>query len=643
MIKMSDKQWPLVIIFLFTMAIYGNSLMNDYALDDLMVIKQNSFTQKGISGIPDIFRYDSFTGFWGKEKKLVAGGRYRPFSLATFAIEKTIMGGFNPVVSHLINILLYALTGMLIFQLLSKLLKAPKNREWHLGIPFMAAMLFVAHPVHTEVVANIKGRDEIFALLFSLITLRLMVDYAGKPKFILLILANLSFFTGLLSKENTIMFVILVPVTLYFYTKLTLGRNLLLSATLLFTAALFVFIRFLVLGQVISTSIPGELLNNPFLEATTSQKFGTIFYTLGLYIKLLLFPHPLTHDYYPYHIPLIPLADLRAVIPFILYLFLIIYALVKFRQKSTVAYGIMLYLMPLIIVSNLLFPVGTFMNERFIYMSSLGFVVIAAFLISDKTSLLIASKVRSRQVILSVFITMLMLCSVKTYTRNKVWKDDFTLFTTDVNVSENSIKCNISAGGDYLKKATLETDSVKKEASFRLSLKYLEKALGLAPNSINALVLYGNLNALYLKDYKTSINQYLKVLSMNPDDNTAMKNALRVLETTDSQKEYRFKINTYLLLNKSDTGNAEIYYNLGRLYGQYAGNLDSAALCLENAIRLAPGQMHAYKDLGIIYSLRKEYNRAIDIFRTASRLDPSDVQVKQNLELTCRIMKQEKK
>ena len=157
-----------------------------------------------------------------------------------------------------------------------------------------------------------------------------------------------------------------------------------MGITLLFTATVFVFIRFLVLGYFNSTDLPKELLNNPFLEATLNQKAGTILYTLGIYIKLLFFPHPLTHDYYPYHIPLVSMADIRAIVPLFIYLGMIIYAILKINRKDFIAYGILFYMLTLFIVSNLLFPVGTFMNERFIYMPSLGFVLVIAFLISIK-------------------------------------------------------------------------------------------------------------------------------------------------------------------------------------------------------------------------------------------------------------------
>ncbi len=45
-------------------------------------------------------------------------------------------------------------------------------------------------------------------------------------------------------------------------------------------------------------------MNNPYVGASAGQKYSTILFTLLLYLKLLFFPHPLTHDYYPWQVPL---------------------------------------------------------------------------------------------------------------------------------------------------------------------------------------------------------------------------------------------------------------------------------------------------------------------------------------------------
>ncbi len=639
---LSVKFLPHLLIFLAAFLLYGNTLTNDYALDDLIVIKENTFTKKGLSGIREIFSYDSFTGFFGTEKKLVAGGRYRPLSIASFAIEYALAGGLNPFLSHLINILLFALTGSLIFIIFSRLIKSPPGKPWHLGIPFVASILFIAHPVHTEVVANIKGRDEIFALLFPLAALWLTLRYFEKKKPLMLLLANICFFFGLLSKENAIMFVIMVPLTIYFFTKIPLKDNLKVGVSFLFTALIFVFVRFLVLGYMNSGELPKELLNNPFLDATQGQKFGTILYTLGLYVKLLFFPHPLTHDYYPYHIPLVSMTDWKAVLSLGIYLFMIVYAVLKFKSKSVISYGIIFYLSTLFIVSNLLFPVGTFMNERFIYMPSLGFVIILACLIVNKLPLIIKKESAYKKTAVTLLIVILVLFSLRTYTRNRVWKDNFTLFTTDVLVSENSVKCNVSAGGDYQEKARLETDLSKQAEYYELSMKHLEKAIRIYPKASNGLLLYGNALAMYKKDYKQAIVQYLTVLDFDPYNKNAFTNALQVMGSLDNSHESEYKIRILKHLNSINPASSEVNYSLGKIYGQFKGNLDSASWFLERSINLDAGNIAAYKDLGIVYSMKGEYTRALDVFSRAEKLDPADQQIRQNILITRQAMDQKK-
>ena len=640
---LNNRYFPHLLLLCFAFLLYGNTLTHDYALDDLMVIKGNSFTQKGLSGIGEIFSYDSFTGFFGMEKKLVAGGRYRPLSIASFAVEYSLTGGLHPSISHLINILLYALTGIVIFIVFSRLFRSLDKRGWLHGIPFTAALIFMALPIHTEVVANIKGRDEIMALLFPMLALNFTLVFLEKKKAMWLILANLFFFAGLLSKENAILFTLLIPVTVWYFTKADKKRIAAIAGTLAFTAAAFVFIRFLVLGYLNSGGTTRELLNNPFLEATASQKYGTILYTLGLYIKLLFFPYPLTHDYYPYHIPLVPLSDWKALLSLAIYLFLIVLVILRYRSKDLISYGILFYLSTLFIVSNLLFPVGTFMNERFIYMPSLGFALVISFLMTQKLYNAVGPRYKPQRLVAGLLVCILAVFTVTTIARNPVWKDDFTLFTTDVKVSSNSIKCNISAGGDLQKKAGLETDSVKKTEYYAQSEMYLEKALSIYPKAINGLVLYGNVLTLYKKDYKASIGQYLKALDLDPYNNTAYTNSIQVLGYLDNTSEISYKLRVLKYLNGINPENADVNYQIGKLYGQYKGNLDSAVFFLERSVNIAPDNVPVLKDLGIVYSMRGQYERALNTFSRAQKIDPNDQQIRQNIQLTYQFMSKQPK
>jgi protein O-mannosyl-transferase len=631
------KYAPHIVIVLFCFILYGNTITLDYALDDTIVITGNSFTAKGFGGIKDIFAYDSFRGYFGKEKKLVSGGRYRPFSIATFAIEYSLFGGFKPGFSHFINIVLYAFTGILIFLIFTKLIKN-RNKAWYLGIPFLTALLFMAHPVHTEAVANIKGRDELFALLFSLLTLYQVIRFLETRKIVHLITGVASFFLGLLSKENAIMFVIIIPLTLYFFTSYPVKKIINNSLLLVATAGLFVFIRFLVLGYINSSELPPELLNNPFLNATESQHYGTILYTLGLYIKLLFFPHPLTHDYYPYHIPLVSFTDPRSLIPLLIYAALIIYSLMNLKKKGLVAYGILFYLITLFIVSNLMFPVGTFMNERFIYMPSLGYVLIVGWFFSDKLHSWIKNESSFRRISIGILAMVLFLFTVKTIARNKVWKDDFTLFSTDVLVSDRSAKCLTSAGGKYLEKAKEQTDTVLRDKYYQMSIGYLNKSISIYPTSSNSLVLLGNAIANSSRDYKKAISEYLLVLQNDPNDRFAFINTVKVLEVIDSSKDPDYKLGIYKYLSTLHSDNADILYQIGKLYGQFKGQLDTAELYFRKSISIDPNNPAPYKDLGVIYGIRRNYTMALDVLNKAASLDPNDKQVQQNLAITHRMI-----
>src|SRR3954463_13031381 len=73
---------------------YASTRKNNYALDDDIIMKQNMYVQKGFYGIGEIFANDAYKSYYesmGVEQQL-SGGRYRPLSVVTFAIEQQIFG-----------------------------------------------------------------------------------------------------------------------------------------------------------------------------------------------------------------------------------------------------------------------------------------------------------------------------------------------------------------------------------------------------------------------------------------------------------------------------------------------------------------------------------------------------------------------
>ncbi len=384
-----NEKIHLLLIFIFSLVVYSNTLWNEYAQDDAIVITDNMYTKQGLKGIPGLLSHDTFYGFFKKKgkSKLVSGGRYRPLSPITFAIEWQFFGK-NPAISHLINILLFALLGIVLYKFLLLMLMNIESNHLKILVPLFATLIFIAHPIHTEVVANIKGRDELFSLLFSLLAVIFSMKWLISKNIKYQLFAFLMFLLALFSKENAITFLAIIPLLFFMFFKVKKNQYLKILTPYLFSTIIFLAIRTMILGLDFGAA-PMELMNNPFLKIegskyvpfTFGEKFATILFTLGKYLQLLIFPHPLTNDYYPRQIPLLSFANWKVLASLFIYILLIYYAIKNINKSKIISFGIMFYIITLSIVSNIVFPVGTNMSERFLFMPSVGFSLIFGFIL----------------------------------------------------------------------------------------------------------------------------------------------------------------------------------------------------------------------------------------------------------------------
>ncbi len=600
-IFIENTKMHLIIIFFFSVVLYSNTLFNDYAQDDAIVITDNMFTKKGLSGIPGILGNDSFYGFFKKrgKAKLVSGGRYRPLSLVSFAIE-TQFFGLNPAVSHFINIVLYGLLGIVMYKLLSLMFLNVKNKKLKFFLIFVTTIAYIAHPIHTEVVANIKGRDELFAMLFSFMAVIYSIKWfrTKESKY-----RNYTFFIFLLalfSKENAITFIAVVPLIYYLFIK---GRKKSYFGILypfLLASILFLLVRTYILGLDFGNN-QMELMNNPFLKFsggtlvhfTPAEKLATVIFTLGRYILLLLFPHPLTNDYYPRQISIMNFGDWEVILSMLFYIGIIFVAFKSYKKSKVLTFSIFYYLVTLSIVSNIIFPVGTNMSERFLFLPSFGFSLL--------TGLLMYYIYIWRKSLSFVLMAILLLAySTKTFSRNKVWKDDFTLFTTDVKVSSNSAKALNAAGGSLVDAAFKEKNSVKKAKMLNQAIAYLDRALKIYPKYKNAYLIMGN--AYYFKkDYKKAIAAFEKALKLAPN----YKDAKRNLAIT--------------------------YRDAGKYYGEKKQDMQQALLYLAKALKLDDTDYEILRLNGVANAMVGNKLKAIEFFEKALKINPNNAGANLNL------------
>ncbi len=600
------------VLFAFAFLLYANTLSNRYALDDAIVITDNMFTTEGISGIPGILTKDTFYGFFKEEGKarLVSGGRYRPLSLVLFAVEVSLFGQ-QPWVGHLFNALWFGFSVVVLYWLLLRLLPVRKEPLQAFFISLAAALLFAAHPIHTEVVANIKGRDEILALLGSLSALLLSLKGYQRRQGWYTPLAGLVFFLGLMAKENAITFLAVVPLAYYFFTRA--GAGAIVRQTLPFAVAALVFL--LIRGAVLGWALGDpsiELMNNPFLKIeggryvpfSAGEKLATVIYTLGRYLQLLVVPYPLTHDYYPRHIGIMHWSDWQVWLSLLAYAGLAAYALLNIRRKDPVSFAILYFLATLSIVSNLVFPVGTNMAERLLYMPSVGFVLAAAVLLwrlakrlSPKTPPATLEQLRP-----ALVVGMLVVAgySLLTIVRNPVWKDNLTLFSTDISVSPNSAKLRNALGGELVVQSASEPDSIRKEDMLREAVGHLQEAVAIHPNYKNAYLLLGNAH-YYLGNYEEAIAYYRRALELAPGYAEANRNLAIALR------------------------------DAGRYYGEQRQDIARALQFLEQAYQMEPRDYETVRLLGVANGLSGKIWEAIRYFTEAVALEPDNAEALYNL------------
>ncbi|MEL6986626.1 MAG: hypothetical protein AAGK97_02260 [Bacteroidota bacterium] len=482
------NHWIPALLFLVGgLALYLPSLQFDYVLDDKIVITENAFVKKGLKGLKEIFTTDSFQGYFGEQKNLVQGARYRPLSIASFAIEHQFFG-LNKKVSHFFNALLYGLLCFVIYRTLVLLFNANIKTKWFFSLAFISTLLYTFHPVHIEAVANIKGRDEILSMLFSMLALLAALKFYDNKKWWYLVLSPLYFFLGILAKENAITFLAVIPVSLYFFRKTNwklIGTSLL---PLLIITGVYLALRIDVIGFLFDNSEPiKEIMNDPFYRMKSDEKFATIIYTLGQYLKLSFFPIQLTHDYYPYHIPIMNWGKPGSIISLLLYLGIGVGTLIGMAKKQVWSYGLFFYIATLSIASNLVFSIGTFMNERFLFMPSLGICILLSWLLMKFLSPRLGNNGKwigfgTALLIAGLFLT-------KDLLRMPAWKDTMSLNRAAIKVSKNSARANLFLGVALFEEYKKEPMAIKK-------LELLNEAEPLFDKAIEIYPQYGQANQM---------------------------------------------------------------------------------------------------------------------------------------------------
>ncbi len=623
------------VIFAFAFLLYANTLGHDFALDDNSVLADSHIVRGGVSNIGEIFKTRYRQGTFGD-----ASTTYRPVSIAMFATEWSLSSATTenpqPWIHHFFNILFFALTCALMFITFKEILK-----DYSIWIPIVTCFLFAAHPIHTEVVANIKGRDEIMVLFFGMLSLNLIWRYVNDNNNVKFLgFAILAYTAALFSKENAVNFLGIIPLTLFFFSKMPYDKIGYILLGYLVPTVLFIAIRSSILGSATGIESDIHLIDNFLMGAPDmlSEK-ATAMYVMGKYLTLLLAPYPLICDYNYNYIPVTTLGDWKVILSILVHVGLLAYAFKNLMKKDILSYSILFYFGCMVLYSNIFIMIGAGLGERFLFISSFGFCLAVAYLLTrflaggtEKTDVNdFSALANGKTVLMGALGVILLAFSFLTFDRNIDWKDSFSLYEADLPKAPQSARLHGYMGTEFMKKGKKTEDPTEKQAYFDKAIDVYTKAVEIHPNYTEAI---GQLGLGYFrKDNRAKAAEYYERAIKDPQCKGSIYSNYGTMHFMEYQRlqqsgqtgaaQERLKIAKDLFEKgvAREANYSDGWMNLGSTYGTM-GDHAKAIECFKKSLSFDPenkAQLNFF--LGTAYKSLGKISESNQYFRKAAELD----------------------
>ncbi len=507
---MQPKSWYILFV-LICFLFYGNSISNGYSLDDELVTttdrKVHQNVEKGIAGIKSIFT--SNYAIDGKQNY-----EYRPIVTLSYAIEKSVFGeSTNRVhISHFINIALYAVCGILLFQLLQVLFQQQASL-----FSGLVVCLFLIHPIHSEVVNNLKNRDEILSLIFAVLSAIYTFKYIDKQKWYFLLHASILLILSLLSKKSNLPFVVLIPLMIWFFRKLE-WKKLSLVFVVLFVAQYSM--KFMKSGLLEKDKTRFfSYIENPLFELGLLERIPMYFSSNLFYIQKFILPYPLNF-YYGYNsIPLVGFKGWQFIFGLIILIIGLFFAFRGLFKKSLLAFGVLFFLLAIGGAANLINPMVGIVAERFAFTASFGLCILVVWGVFQ----FYAIDLHERSWTTKLAIPLVLLAIpffIFSIQRNKDWKSKLSLYLADSENMKSSAKVNSLLGTEYQEgvysiqqngNGTFQEMMQKVDSS----ILFYKRSLTVYPKYESSLNNIGVLNYSFKYDYLEAISSFQKSVSFN--------------------------------------------------------------------------------------------------------------------------------
>ncbi len=412
-----------VLCFVLSVALYANTLQNDFTFDDFAAVAHNPYVA-GTHSFLSVVKLD----FWGTPTNSTLSHKsFRPLCSALFRLLWVVRTAETPFVFHLAQVLLNAAVAALaVVWVIGPLCKnAPLTRV-------VAALLYAVHPAKTEAVAGVVGTAEILSALFCFLGFHLF-DAKQAP-----VLAGLAVFAASMSKETGVTACLIIA--LYGATKKRWAGSAVVVAV---SVVLFVGIRAIAFGRD-SWGIEPSPQDNPMMMQRGVMWLVNAAVVQAKYLEILFWPSALSCDYSYNAMPLASSLFEFKVVLAAAATSLVAWVGYRSLRDTRLLYPLSWYVAPLVPATHLVGVIGTLVAERLLYIPLLGW----AWLIGEFSRRLTHKQPLWKTV--AVLVLLVACCGAlgaRTVQRNTDWKNNEVLFQETLKVVPNSLKAIMNMAG----------------------------------------------------------------------------------------------------------------------------------------------------------------------------------------------------
>lgn len=513
---LENTRLHLLILVLTGVALYIYTLPYPFVFDDRELIMNNPLVRNS-AGFWDLFDINDFLPEYLprlNDPDMVTSFALRPIAYITFRLN-FLLGGINPAGYRAVNIAIHIANAVMLYRLLFTIIRLRLDEDsvrHYLAIPFLAALLFLVHPLQTESVTYVTQRFTSLGTFFYIATivtyLQSLLNKSTLMKRLAYLASIMSLLLGMLTKE----FVFTAPFSLLLIEYILL-RNTLLNSLRRHIPHLACLALIPAIQLTLSHDLNDLGLTIYNINGFSSLDYGTTQLRVILsYFRLLVLPYNLNFD--PDYKLYKSLTNPEIILSILVLLLFIFAAVNLLRRKARdiaddlTAFSIIWF--PLLLaVSSSVVPLPDLMSEHRTYLPSLAFSIgMTAYLHSLRQKF----SWRLSAGFLAVAFTVLSVFSTQTMLRNQIYSSRLSLWSDTAAKSPNKSRPALALGNIYQEMGQKE-----------LASYWLRRAIQLNPVFIEPYLSLGSLYQDFGRDYE-AIEVYEAFLESHKPEQRILSN-----------------------------------------------------------------------------------------------------------------------